>query len=872
MHGRLCFRCVLFIAFAAIGVLGSIQISAVGTNGGRLFISGDSLPYSIFSTSQIKVLVDGSECAYPAINTFLREISCTVASGVGHDHSVSVRVGHSGELLSLGKFQYSAPRVEWVTSTPASGGPITVYGKNFGPKGTEVTVSVGGTPCNSAHVSHAHHQIACETSPGSGVNLDVVVVVSGQSSGDTGRGKFLYTVPWAVITTINPPTEDVRMVASRPGWNVVVVADRKTPIDWHVPNVHLLSIEEQMACKYAIKNHLGWNSYMRKNLGYLYAIEHGATIIYETDDDNKLLQDFIPYIDTASSVHWLDTCDSKLKVVNPYAYFGQPSVWPRGYPLRNIGTQATFCVRQGSPGQIAAPIQQYLADSDPDVDAIFRLTNSAQIGHITFNPSSPVIAVRRGIMAPYNTQNTISLYRAFWGLLMPAKVNWRVSDIWRSYITQRLLWDIGDNLAFGTSTVIQKRNPHDYMQDFQDEIQLYVEAGKFVDFLLSWTPSAEKDLPSRMVDLVIAAASHGFWEEADVNLTKAWISDLTALGYSFPKTDVRIPKAERCGVSDPYISIVVAFTEDILRDISAAQAFVSMTGTWAQRFQVDAELLLILYPSQTSTSETSYSPEAQAHRLLRQLLLPPLESIPVRILSLSAVSHSAQARAFAVDYTRGQFVIQAEHTWVFSQELGRLLSRKELSNKTVYHLDMFSVRAYTEPQCEANATSFLDEDLGSVQDNPAGAYDVAMQACWQRGSISRAVSQVAAVGGAGARARDHQQQDKPSSVWILVQSTLAAEVRTGLHADTGTAAGSGSAAVHMHPKRQAMTIEEIESNEEQDSKPNVVWLGPPMVVCTLGEVPATGLSDEVRVAKPEDRVAEAFDKTSQGLYLLDIEC
>ena len=27
----------------------------------------------------------------------------------------------------------------------------------------------------------------------------------------------------------------------------------------------------------------------RKNIGYLYAIEHGATQVYETDDDNELI-------------------------------------------------------------------------------------------------------------------------------------------------------------------------------------------------------------------------------------------------------------------------------------------------------------------------------------------------------------------------------------------------------------------------------------------------------------------------------------------------------------------------------------------------------------------------------------------------------
>lgn len=37
---------------------------------------------------------------------------------------------------------------------------------------------------------------------------------------------------WIVITTINPPTEDVKKLAKIPGWKVVVVGDTKSPPDW----------------------------------------------------------------------------------------------------------------------------------------------------------------------------------------------------------------------------------------------------------------------------------------------------------------------------------------------------------------------------------------------------------------------------------------------------------------------------------------------------------------------------------------------------------------------------------------------------------------------------------------------------------------
>lgn len=64
------------------------------------------------------------------------------------------------------------------------------------------------------------------------------------------------------------------------------VADGKTPTNWSWPNVTLLSVKQQQQLPLRTANLLPYNNYARKALGYLYAIAHGADIIYETDDDN----------------------------------------------------------------------------------------------------------------------------------------------------------------------------------------------------------------------------------------------------------------------------------------------------------------------------------------------------------------------------------------------------------------------------------------------------------------------------------------------------------------------------------------------------------------------------------------------------------
>jgi hypothetical protein len=49
--------------------------------------------------------------------------------------------------------------------------------------------------------------------------------------------KITYTIDqWIVVTTINYPTQAVKKLASIPGWQLIVVADKKTPKDWHLEN------------------------------------------------------------------------------------------------------------------------------------------------------------------------------------------------------------------------------------------------------------------------------------------------------------------------------------------------------------------------------------------------------------------------------------------------------------------------------------------------------------------------------------------------------------------------------------------------------------------------------------------------------------
>ncbi|CAF3788077.1 unnamed protein product, partial [Adineta steineri] len=271
---------------------------------------------------------------------------------------------------------------------------------------------------------------------------------------------------WIVVTTINYPTSSIhKFLNLTTNWNLIVIADKKTPNDWpthiskNTSRLFFLSIQQQNSLDFRILRYLPYGSYARKNLGYLLAIQCGAQIIFESDDDNLLETNdiyLLPKILQPEQLPWIAFHRQRSPFINIYGSFGHPNIWPRGFPIdeiKNVTEDGWHSVRQNHQNTTHAYIQQYLADLDPDVDAIYRLAHPLSIGRIKFDRDQPPIAIEPFTYSPYNTQNTVTYYEAFWGLYLPVTTTFRVCDIWRGFWVQRLLWDIGGQLIFGTSTV-----------------------------------------------------------------------------------------------------------------------------------------------------------------------------------------------------------------------------------------------------------------------------------------------------------------------------------------------------------------------------------------------------------------------------------
>ena len=271
-----------------------------------------------------------------------------------------------------------------------------------------------------------------------------------------------------VITSIAAPTESVQAFGQLEGWRLWVVADRKTPVPWKCSGAELISVGDQEKLPYRIAPLLPWNHYARKMVGYLRAMEAGAGCLADTDDDNRPYEDwgFPPWQGrfrcTPEGLSW----------VNVYSCFTDQRIWPRGFPLECIRDPASRLERaRFEKRTVKVGIWQGLADGDPDVDAVYRMTVGRSC---RFEPAEPLV-LGRGSFSPFNSQNTLFQRKVFPLLYLPAFVSFRFTDILRGWVAQPILWRAGYRLGFTRATVLQVRNPHDYLEDFKSEIPVYFD-------------------------------------------------------------------------------------------------------------------------------------------------------------------------------------------------------------------------------------------------------------------------------------------------------------------------------------------------------------------------------------------------------------
>jgi hypothetical protein len=336
-----------------------------------------------------------------------------------------------------------------------------------------------------------------------------------------------------VVTTIQHATKPLLAIAEKMKSNnssLYIVGDKKTPLDFSCKNAKYLSVLNQEASSFSLSKVLPWNSYSRKMIGYLSACQDGYDWIRETDDDNFPLNSFF------------DSPEGKFRFrevsgglwVNPYSYFTSKYIWPRGYPIHLLDsdiqsrtqTETSWHVRESK----SVVLFQGLANGEPDVDAIFRLivSNNSQMEFLDLPP----VRISKDSYAPFNSQATTWAKLIFPLMYLPITCTFRMTDIWRSFVAQRILREIAGEIIFTSPTVFQERNPHNLLKDFAEEVPGYLENDNLVRVLDAVKISG--GVNNFFPDLRIcykALIDAGHLDHSEMESLDAWIKDLTMLKW-----------------------------------------------------------------------------------------------------------------------------------------------------------------------------------------------------------------------------------------------------------------------------------------------------------------------------------------------------
>jgi hypothetical protein len=168
------------------------------------------------------------------------------------------------------------------------------------------------------------------------------------------------------------------------------------------------------------------------------------------------------------------------------------------------------------------------------------------------------------VYTPYNDQATLHTKQSFWGLFLPNNnnSNRNMNDIWRSYITQRLIRTLDTKLHVVVSPpVVTRRSPQvsqppdTSTTNNKSDTILY----KLLMFLESWKAPPLSDNSSNnhshfvrcIKDLWQQLYQQNFTSLEDLHAITFWLQALQLGGYSFPiRSTKTMTTATRMGSND----------------------------------------------------------------------------------------------------------------------------------------------------------------------------------------------------------------------------------------------------------------------------------------------------------------------------------
>ena len=347
---------------------------------------------------------------------------------------------------------------------------------------------------------------------------------------------------WIVMNAFNPPSESIiNLEKSINNWKIIVIGNSKTEDSyWNIfirsRKLIYLSIEEQNKLGYKILKFLKNDSYCRKNIGYLYAIQHGAKEIYEIEENLNFgnLNFLTLNINNTYVCYGQNQNPNEQKMINPYTHFCESNIWPRGFLIKDISNDYNKSIYYTNINQIKLKplVYQGLINKIPDLDSLFLLTNgkTKENLNILFSQNVPLLYLP-GNYVPINSKNTKYLYEIFPFLMLLETVDESISDIIRGYILERFVFAYGGMIIFHNSDIYNENIIYDNSK-LSKEKYLFFNLHKILEIIKSNNYSFEN--PKELIFQILSELiKNNFIRNEDKTIYKAFLHDLSKIGYNF---------------------------------------------------------------------------------------------------------------------------------------------------------------------------------------------------------------------------------------------------------------------------------------------------------------------------------------------------
>jgi hypothetical protein len=301
---------------------------------------------------------------------------------------------------------------------------------------------------------------------------------------------------WIVLTTINEPSDSVKYLRdSTFDWCFISIGPFK---HWKYKDIQFIDTYQQykLKDKFKIINKIPFNSYFRKIIGYLKAIEQKAKYIYEINDYYSAEDGLLSFkYERFKGIE--STCDD--------------------YESLMIDSLFKKCRIYSVTNRY--PIIQYSMKSVEDLN-------------------QPPLSLKEKQYLAYGSENTFYHYDSFWSLVFPSMFKTNESILIRGFLTKRLLDEINSTISFMAPNFNSNNNNNNNIsnkyciKNYSNDFKMYIN--KLILNLNKWKCS--KNLFYKcFIDVIYYLVKKDIFSSKEIDFYNLWIDELNSLNYKWPE-------------------------------------------------------------------------------------------------------------------------------------------------------------------------------------------------------------------------------------------------------------------------------------------------------------------------------------------------